>query len=291
MEKQQKKRVPYFRLYFKSFARFFKNPVLLLPSLFQLLMFLGLALVVALEFILLALVNGSANLVQPVFPVTAVNLLIMAVFITLDFLLLNIAFTYPAAMRIGMIKEVLDQGKTSRNNMLAYGKQYFNNYFKYCFMLLAIELVTVLATLIFQNPRNDLSLNLTFHFADFYGLFVGMLLFSIILGFLYWIFELIFLFFDPVLVQKNESSGFMGIIKHLWSYVNKHPFHLIITWVMIWIVTAGLPIVIENLVGYVENELVSLGLFILLLILLHIIDLIMRIFIFHAYFHHQEPRE
>jgi len=270
MEKQKKnKRIPYFRLCFKSFAQFFKNPVVIIPSLIQLVMFLGLALLVIIELFILYLVNGSTNLFQPVLTITILNCAIAICFITVDIIGLIYILTCPASMRVGMIKEIVDNGKTSKKNMWLSGKRYFTNYLK-CFVIIFF-------------------LDIVFYFTYYYGLFSDILIFLRISIIFFIIFELFFFFFEPVLVHKNESSGFKEILISVLKYANKHPFHLLITWFMVFVLTNGITLISAIVAGAfgidnINNELATIGIIILLIIVNYLIGLVTKIFVFHSYF-------
>lgn len=287
MEKQKKnKRIPYFRLCFKSFAQFFKNPVVILPSLIQLVMFLGLALLVIIELFILYLVNGSTNLFQPVLAITILNCAILICFITVDILGLIYILTYPPSMRIGMIKEIVDNGKTSRKNMWLSGKRYFTNYLKCFVIIFFIEFIHFIFFLILNKIFPGFVLDIVFYFTSYYGLLLGVLIFLGISSVFFIIFELLFFFFEPVLIHKNESSGFKEILISVLKYANKHPFHLLITWFMVFVLTNGIALIICIVAGIldIDNGLAIIGIVILLIIVNYLIDLVIKIFVFHSYF-------
>jgi hypothetical protein len=129
--------------------------------------------------------------------------------------------------------------------------------------------------------------DMIFYFASYYGLFPGLIIFLGIFSLLFIIVRLFFFFLEPVLVHKNESYGFKGILKSVLKYANKHPFHLLRTWFTVFVITNGIPFIIDYVVDYIyiENDWTLAGILILCVIVYHLIDLVLKIFIFNSYFH------
>ena len=225
------KKINYWELLKKSFFLFFKNLVLLVPVLVSIVLFIGLGIVVVIEGLVFFGLN-SVFLHDPSVMFSGFNLVLFIFFVLVDIILMMWIGAYVRGMTIGMLKEIVDTGKTSVNKMFYYGKKYFEIYFKYIILRLLIYLVPliVLGALGF----------LAFTASMVFGIILAVFLSLIYLA--YVIFVSFGLFFmDPMITSKNKPIG--RIIKDSFHYLKKDFWHMFCTW--------GISILVAIVVGVV----------------------------------------
>jgi hypothetical protein len=275
----------YFTLLGKSAQQFLKNPVLVVPVLIQLGLMLGLALMIAVQLLVLALVNGSTHLFKPVLAVTVSNIALVVCFIILDCLAAVFIVSYTRAMRVGMIKEVLDAEQTSKQTMWLSGRMYLKNYSKFFVITSLMRLFYALVYWGGQEFLTDLGFKLKQLHYSYFDLSSSQMIVLFLLYFIPFCFELIIQFFEPVLVHTQKSLSFPGMLKHMLKYSNRHPFHGIITYFSALGFVAVFYLPAAYLARLTEINWITIGCFLYYILVVGFISAyIEKIYIFHAYF-------
>ena len=281
----------YLDLLKKSWEGFKENPVLILPLLISLFLFLGFVLVVGLELVVFIIVFSKEILSAPMLILkNPIGIFLLVFFGIADMVFIWMISSYIKAMQIGLYGEVTKNKKVTADDMFKYGKQLFRIYFEY---QLAKFVIFVVPILIFVSITY-----LCYLASKILAIFVGVLMFLLLLG--YFVFVGFGLFFiEPIIVTEKKSI--IGLLKQSFNYSVKNFGHVIITWGITLVVAIGIALImyiIKAPVSVVINVLkilgpggpllVLYGLSFLLEIVRGIVNVVLGIvlglFVFNAYF-------
>lgn len=219
----------YFKLLEKSWQQFRANPVLLLPSIFQIVLGLALLVVVFFEALVFILMYGTGLLKNPAIMLSSsAGYMLLIFFIIIDIAFLLLLSVICRAMAFGMYKLVIAGKKATVDSMAHGSRMYFGRYLEFLILKSVLFVVPALAgaliILISSRLSPFLSIALT---VIFIMLYLG---YAILLS-------LGMFFAEPILVYKKGSAA--EIVNQSISYTRSKLGHVFLSLLTLMILGVG----------------------------------------------------
>jgi len=233
------KKISYIEFLKKSWFDLWKNPVLFLPILIGIGIYIGLIALIGIEVAIMGFFSGfSADAI-----LSLNNWVFLLIFGLIDLILMFIAGSYINSMLIGMSKDVTEKGKTSITNMFKYGKELWLKYLKtslLIFLIIGFPLIILFSFSFVMEPGSISKI-----------LFVSVAVFT---SFIYMIvMGILLLFWEPIIVYKK--GGPIKVIRESFDYTKRNTKHTLITFGIIILISFAVGLV----TGFIESSLRAIG--------------------------------